>query len=428
MKITSILFLATVALSAQNQSPDRLMNALQDRALAQQAMRLKTDERITMYQTIVKAQPEVLHYQVLLASAYLQKMRETTDFGYVDRASKILEAVLAADNDNYEALRLRTEVALERHEFPKAADYSRQLTKIAPNDPWNWGTLADALTEWGDYDGAADAMQKMINLRPDLSSYNRAAHYRFLFNDVPGAVDLMKRAIESGSPSSENVAWCMVELGGYYLKTGQVDQAERTYTAASRTFPGFHPAYAGLGKAQMAKGDYKAAIASFTRAQSITPMPDYAAALQQLYKLTGDEKSASRQSAMIDAIDTLSKANGEKANRNLAMIFLDQDRKLDRGLELAKGELEFRRDVYTYDTLAWALYKNKHYDEAAEAIGKALKLGTPEPMFYFHAGMIETALGKKDEAAAHLRHALALNPKFDIHEASMAEEVLKGAE
>ena len=72
----------------------------------------------------------------------------------------------------------------------------------------------DALIEMGDYDAAADAYQKMVELRPDLASYNRAAHYRFLFGDTSGAIRIMKQAIEAGSSSPENVAWCMVDLGG----------------------------------------------------------------------------------------------------------------------------------------------------------------------------------------------------------------------
>ena len=109
-----------------------------------------------------------------------------------------------------------------------------QLTGIGPQDPWNWGTLGDAYIEIGDYDKAAEAYQKMMNLRPDLSSYNRAAHYRFLMNDMAGAIDIMKRAIESGSTSPENIAWCWVELGTYYLKSDRLGEAEHAYTNALR--------------------------------------------------------------------------------------------------------------------------------------------------------------------------------------------------
>jgi len=424
MRSILLLTLATTAF-AQKPDPDRLMSALADRALADQAMRLKTDDRIAMYQSLVQAKPDDLHYHNLLAGSYIQKVRETTDFSYLDRASQILENVISLDSQNYEALRLRSEVELERHNFKKVAEYSRQLATLAPNDSWNWGTLGDALIETGDYEAAAEAYQKMVSIRPDLSSYNRAAWYHFLAGDMPGAIEIMKRAIQSGSPSSENTAWCLVELGHLYMKSGQIAAAEQAYSTGIKVFPGYHPGYAGLGRAQAANGDVKAAIASFERAQAATPLPDYAAALFDLYTVSGNTKKAADQMDLIDVIDNLGQAAKEKANRNLAIIYADHDHRVDRALELARAELDVRADIYTYDALAWALYKNQKFLEAEKAMTEAMKLSTPEPAFYYHAGMIANSLGKKKEANEYLKKALALNPHFNLRQAPVAEKALK---
>jgi tetratricopeptide (TPR) repeat protein len=385
------MFLLTAG-SAWSQAPDRILGALEDRSLAEQVAGLKTDERISMYSLLTTAKPRDLHYQNLLAEAYVQKTRETTDYSYLDRAIAILDKVLTVDSSNYEARRLLTETLLERHLFAQAAESSRRLLAINPADPWNWGTLGDALIEIGDYDAAADAYQKMVELRPDLASYNRAAHYRFLVGDIPGAIQIMKRAIEAGSSSAENVAWCMVDLGGIYLKSGELALAKQSFTDALRTFKNYHPAYAGLGKALTDTGDLKGAIESYRRAQEITPLPDYASALYDLYKKTGQNAEATKQMDLLEAIDKLARANGEKANRNLVFAFADHDVELSRALELALGELEFRKDIYSYDALAWALYKNHRYSEAQEYMQKALKLNTPEPMFHRHADAIAQAL------------------------------------
>jgi tetratricopeptide (TPR) repeat protein len=422
MRLILPLIFATAAFA---QEPDRLMSALTDRALADQAMRLKTDDRIAMYQSLVQAKPDDLHYQNLLAGAFIQKVRETTDFSYLDRASQILENVISLDSQNYEALRLRSEVELERHNFKKVAEYSRQLATLAPNDSWNWGTLGDALIETGDYEAAAEAYQKMVSIRPDLSSYNRAAWYHFLAGDMPGAIEIMKRAIQSGSASPENTAWCLVELGHLYMKTGRIAEAEQAYSTAIKVFPGYHPGYAGLGRAQAAGGDVTAAIQSLERAQASTPLPDYAAALYDLYMASGKTKKAADQMELIDVIDNLGQAAKEKANRNLAIIYADHDHRVDRALELATAELDVRRDIYTYDALAWALFKNKKFAEAEKAITEAMKLSTPEPAFYYHAGMIASGLGKKQEAAEYLKKALALNPHFDLRQAPAAQRALK---
>jgi tetratricopeptide (TPR) repeat protein len=393
MTLLKVLLLCGTAF-AQSSTADRVLGALSDRALAEKVVGMSTDDRIGMYSLMVKTKPDDLHYQVLLAGAYIQKTRETTDYSYMERAVSILDGVISTDNTRYEARRLLIETQLERHMFAKAAESSRRLIQVDGADPWNWGTLGDALTEIGDYNEAAKAYQKMVTLRPDLASYNRAAHFRFLFNDVPGAIEIMKKAIESGSSSAENVAWCMVDLGKIYFKTGQTKEAAEWFTTAQRTFRGYHPAYAGLARAQAEAGDLKGAIENYRRAQEITPLPDYAAALFDLYKKTGQDALAKKQIDLLDAIDRVSRATGETANRNLVFAFADHDIKLDRALQLARGELEFRRDIYTYDALAWALYKNRQFAEAQQYMEKALALKTPEPLFQWHAAAIAQALAQ----------------------------------
>ncbi len=392
MKTLLSIFLFGACGLAQSSNADRILGALSDRSLAERVAGMSTDERIGMYSLMVKTKADDLHYQVLLAGAYIQKTRETTDYSYLERAASILDSVISADNTHYEARRLSIETQLERHLFAKAAESSRRLIKMDGADPWNWGTLGDALTEMGEYNEAAEAYQKMVTLRPDLASYNRASHFHFLFNDVPGAIDIMKKAIDAGSSSPENIAWCMVDLGNIYFKAGQYPEAAQNFTNALRTFRGYHPAYAGLGKTLAATGDVKGAIENYKRAQEITPLPDYAAALFDLYQTAGQPALAQKQMDLLDAIDRVSRATGETANRNLVFAFADHNIKLDRALELAKGELEFRRDIYSYDALAWALYKNHQYAEAQQYMEKALALKTPEPLFRKHAEAISQAL------------------------------------
>jgi Tfp pilus assembly protein PilF len=56
---------------------------------------------------------------------------------------------------------------------------------------------------------------------------------------------------------------------------------------------------------------------------------------------------------------------------------------------------------------------------------KAMRFKTPEPSFYYHAGLIAGAMGKKDEARELLKKALELNPNFDARQASVAGRTLK---
>ncbi len=394
--------------------------------------KLKTDERIAAYSKAVAAQPGSSHLQSLLARAYIQKMRETVDFSYLDRASILVEAVLARDPGNYEALRLRSEIDMERHEFARVAEYSEEMTHFAPDDASNWGSLGDASMELGRYDAARDAYSRMLALRPDLASYNRIAWYQFVNGNVDQAIALMKNAIAADSPAAENVAWCWNDLGNIYFKTGRLNEAEDAYSHALGAFPGYYPAHAGMGRVRGAQhrgneARLKEAIEEFRHAQATVPMPEFAAALEDLYSLAGNPAESRKQRDLLDAIDKMNRASGERTNRNVAVICADHDRNLDRAAELVENEVKVRPDVYTYDALAWVRYKQKRYSDAETSAEKALALHTPEPAFYYHAGMISAAMGNRDEASARLTRVTELNAAFDPIQGPIAKRTLATA-
>jgi tetratricopeptide (TPR) repeat protein len=373
-----------------------------------------TDQRIASLDKLIAQNPKSVAYQNQLAAAYMQKVRETVDFGYLDRAERILNGVLLADDGNYEALRMREVVELERHHFQAAADLAEAIIGLHPADPWSYGVLGDASMEMGRYDRAAAAYQRMLNLRPDQSSLNRASWYEFVSGRPAQAIALMKQAIDSGARSPENTAWCLVDLGNLYFKTGDIDRSAQSFAQAAQTFPGYHAAQAGLGRVRGARGDYAGAIAAYLKAQSSVPMPEYAAALEQLYTLLHQPEEARKQRDLIDFVDRMSRLAAEKTNRNLALIYADENRNLDRALDLVQEELKVRNDIFTHDALAWVLFQRKDYTRAEESARVAVQLGTPEPAFYYHASRIAAALGKQDEARKLLSRALELNPKFRL--------------
>ncbi len=154
-------------------------------------------------------------------------------------------------------------------------------------------------------------------------------------------------------------------------------------------------------------------------------MVQYAAALYDLYIVSGRKSESRQQADLVDVVAKLEEASNMKANRTLALVYANQDRNLPRALELAQADFEVRQDVYTYDALAWTLYKNKRYEEAQRASEQALKIGTPEAPFFYHAGMIANALGDSAVAKKQLEKALQLNDGFDVVQATIARKTLE---
>jgi tetratricopeptide (TPR) repeat protein len=412
---------ASVALAnGQTSASDRLRTA--------QSAHLSADERIAAQEKRLKDAPNNPSVQAELASAFIQKLRETTDFAYLNRAAALVENILAADPANYDGIRLSAEIETHRHNFPRAAELATSLIKRNPSDTGALGMLGDSLMEMGQYDAAGKVYERMLAIAPDLASYNRAAYHRFVTGDKQKAMDWMGMAIQAGSRTPENLAWCLVEFGDMLFKTGRTADAHVAYEQSLKTLPGYHRAHAALGREFAAAGKFEEAEASFLKAQAVIPLPEYAGALEIIYTQLGKTAGAEQQRNLVDVIDKLGRVNGEKGNRALALVYANQNRNLDRALEQIRGELETRKDVYTYDALSWVLFRAGNQKDAEAASQMALAMHTPEPMFLYHAGVIAIAGGNEPAGKELLTQALALNPEFSYPEARDAAERLGPAQ
>ncbi|HYY06704.1 MAG TPA: hypothetical protein VE997_08995, partial [Candidatus Limnocylindria bacterium] len=176
----------------------------------------------------------------------------------------------------------------------------------------------------------------------------------------------------------------------------------------------------GLGRVRAAEGHLARALDLYQRAVARVPAPDLVAALGDVHAAAGHADEAERQYALVEYMDTVAAALGTTYGRQLALFYADHDRRPEEALRLARLEAAGRGDIYTDDTLAWACYTNGRFAEAARAAHRALRLGTEDAMLHYHAGVIAAALGQGRSAARHLRRALALNPHFDLRQASRA--------
>src|SRR5881392_4108032 len=345
---------------------------------------------------------------VELASAFMRKSRESGDPGYYARANAAVERALALDPNDYGALRTAPWVLLGLHDFRGALAAAERARAVEPEDWWNYGTLADACGELGDYARALQAAQRMVDLRPGLPSYARSAFLRALFGDRAGALELLQLAVAAGSARDpEGRAWALVHLGHEDFASGDLAAAGRAYARALDVFPDYYMALGGLGRVRAAEGQLAAAADLYRRAVARVPAPDLVAALGDVHDAAG---------------------HADEAERQLALVYADHDRRPEEALRLARLEAAGRGDIYTDDTLAWACYKNGRLAEAARAAHRALRLGTEDAMLHYHAGTIAAALGHERIATRHLRRALRLNPHFDLRQAPLARQALAALE
>ena len=201
--------------------------------------------------------------------------------------------------------------------------------------------------------------------------------------------------------------------------------ADHAYLTALKIHPGDYRALAGLGKLRGTQGRYAEAIKLYQSAIAVVPMPIYVAELGDLYSRAGNPAEAKKQYQLVQYIGLLGHINQVLHNRDLALFYADHDIKLDEALILAHKEFEVRHDIYTWDALAWALYKNGKYQEASDAMANALRPGVQDALLLFHAGMIAGKLGQTTLEREKLQEALSINPKFHVIYAGVATEQLK---
>ena len=391
----------------------------------------RTDSQIAYYQQLIKRNPRNGKAFYGLGDALIRKARETGDPSYFNRAEEELKKSLDINPNNAGAMRHLAYVFYSRHEFEPAAVHARKAIEMDSTDGDSYGILGDALLEVGEYGRAEEVYKKMMELEENLYSYSRVAGLKSVRGDSAGAIVDLERAIAAGKAAkqpAESIAWAEWQLGSDHFILGKLENAESYYRQSLETYPNYYRALAGMAQVRAAQKNYGEAISLYQKAISILPMPDFAAALGDIYIKVGKPELGKQQYELVEYIGRLNSLNQALYNRELAYFYTDHDMKLAESLELAKRELDYRRDIYAYDLLAWSLYKNDKVEEARDAIEKALTLGTQDAKLFFHAGMIYHRLGDKEKAKQYLAKAIATNTYFHILFADEAAQTLKALE
>jgi tetratricopeptide (TPR) repeat protein len=397
-----------------------------------------TDQQIERFQEQAKKTPSDYSPYDALGVAFFQKARETGDISYFELAEQTLKKSLelaphdfrSADPEVHMAL-----VCMGEHRFTDALSLAQQA--IA----WGSGNLAafavegDAYTDLGHYEQAASAYNAVqtiggMSASPRAVAYmidSRKAYLQFLNGDSAQAIQLMQNAITAGleiRAPSENLAWLYFELGERYFQAGDLRNAEQGYASGIAVDPNHYRSIAGLARVRAAQGRLEESVQLYQRSIAIIPFPVYVAELGDVYEKMGRREQAQREYELVEYIAHLSRLHQVLANRELALFYADRGIKLAEALQFARRELEVRHDIYTWDALAWVLYKEGRLREAADAMKNATHLNTNDSLLLFHAGMIAHSLGADSDSQQLLSRALTTNAHFHVFYADVARRTL----
>ncbi len=367
--------------------------------------RSTTDQRIRSLQAAVRRDGSRAATHAALGDAYLQKARETADPSLYTRADAALRAALRRDPREAGALTAMGSLANSRHDFRAGLRFGERARAAAPGVVKPYGVIIDSLVELGRYDAAERTLQRMVDLKPNLDSYARVSYLRELHGDLPGAVRAMRLAASAGGATSEGFFYVQALVGGLELARGRPAAAERAYRLVLSRAPGYLPAQAGLARIDATRGDLEAALRRYRAIAARSPGADYLVALADVELVTGRRAAARERLRLVDAEHRLELRQGGKVDAGMVVIEADH---LDRARAVSLGRRLWAAapSVSSADALGWALTRTGRPGEGLQFAHRALKLGSRDARFLYHAGIAARDAGRDEQARRYLRRAL----------------------
>jgi tetratricopeptide (TPR) repeat protein len=383
-----------------------------------------TASTVARLEAQVQLEPRDASVLTQLGFAYQLRWRETADASYLPRSELALRRATRFGSEDADPVLGLGSLALIRHEFRQALRYGQHARRLLPGSARPYGVIGDALVELGRYDAAFDAFDRMVSLKPSLASYARVAYARELTGDLPGAASAMRLALEASGGEPEPTAWALVELSKLQLSLGRVGVAEREARSALKAFPGYPNARIQLAHVDAVRGRFRAAVGDARGAADAVPTAQAVSLLADLLERTGRKAEARRQRATVGVVERLLRARGVRVDLESAVYRADNRIRPAETVELARRARAARPSIYGDDALAWALARAGRCDEALPLAARALRLGTRDPLLFFHRGFAEGCAGNRSAMRTWYARALALNPEFAVRWAPVARAAL----
>ena len=396
---------------------------LADRALAGAAGGV-TATTVASLEAQVRARPDDVGLLTQLGFAYQLRWRETGDAAYLPRSAAALRRALRVRPGEPNAVLGLGSLALIRHDFREALELGRRAARLLPGSGRPYGVIGDALVELGRSEETFAAFQQMVNLRPNLASYARVAYARELTGDREGALQAMRLALESGGGRPEPTAFTLVEIGKLEVGLGRYRAAARHVRAALRVLPGYPAAQLELVRIEVRRGRIDRAVTAARRAADAVPTPEAVTLLADVLQRAGRGVEARRQRSTVAVIDRLLASNGVRVDLEAAVNRADAGTRPFETVALARRARAERPSIYGDDALGWALARAGRCREALSFAERSLRLGTKDPLLYFHRGYAAGCAGDRAGMRGWYARALALDPEFSVRWAPVARAAL----
>lgn len=319
-----------------------------------------------------------------LGLAYVERARVSADPAYYPKADGALARSLALKPANVEALIGQGALANARHDFAHARNLALSALHADAYSAAALGVLADAYTQLGSSSAATDAVQRMLDTRPGLPAYARAAYDLEQHGRVMEARGLWERAL-ADAHSPADVAYIRVQLGDLAWHVGETPAALTSYRLALAADPQSLQARAGIARAT---GD----LALWGQVTQALPSPSLLIEYAVQARSAGDVSLCTVQLDLAAAALSLFSASGGQDDLGLAELYIAQG-SYDQAVAAARREYARRSHADVAGVLAWALYLSGSPAAALPYARASVALGTRNTVLLHHYRLISAAVG-----------------------------------
>ncbi|MEM7424537.1 MAG: tetratricopeptide repeat protein [Pseudomonadota bacterium] len=273
--------------------------------------------------------------------------------------------------------------------------------------------LASALTDQSGFDLALLYAQLSVSIRP------RFALLRTLLGDVYQETKRHKNAIkayEAVPVSSPLRPYAEIRIAVNYDRTGEPGIAEARLKKQIELRKDDHLPPLTLGNLQRGHEKFAEAIPNYSRA--IANVGKVENKHWTLFYFRGIAYERTKQWPLAET--DFKKALELRPEQPLVLNYLgyswiEQGAHLRKALGMIERAVELRpNDGYIVDSLGWAHYKLKNYEDAVKNLERAVELKPQDPVINDHLGDAYWRVGRKLEARFQWLHAKDNKPELDV--------------
>ncbi|MFA6146735.1 MAG: tetratricopeptide repeat protein [bacterium] len=348
----------------------------------------------------VKLDPANARAQLVLGEVSLRS-------GAPDAAEKSALAVLQRNPSNPLAALLLADSYLARKEWKKGEQIYQAMMKQLPKSPVGYHKMGLSRKLQGKPKDAAGFFAQAVERNPkDLTTINEYIFALSAAKDTARAKKVLDDTVEK-EPKNPLV-WDMV--GRFQLASGKPGEAEAAWLKSIELSPEFTAPYYQLGVLYAGQRKFPEAA---KRLEKVIEKNDKNVGAHVLLGMVlnsqGKIDAANKEYRKVLA---LSPKHPLAAN-NLASNLADGGGNLDEALKFAQIAREAApEDPSVGDTLGWVHYKKGLIETAYPLISEAAGKMKNNASIRYHHGMVLAKKGSGKEAAAELKAALSLDPKF----------------